>query len=113
MDNAEWRQRWDAALAAEDLDPEPGCWWLSFVDTNVAATIPLEEQKPGGDAFLGVAIVEATGFYHAVMRTHELGINPGGEIQVIGPIPPGTYPPEFFDRLLSFDEVKTIPGEDR
>lgn len=45
-------------------------WWLSFCDGETGK-------------FKGVIIIEAMGFTHAVYKTHNLKINPGGEIQAI------------------------------
>lgn len=39
-------------------------WWLSFAD----------------DRFLGVAIVWAESMELAIIKTHHLGINPGGQV---------------------------------
>lgn len=59
----------------QQLDKERGepnaLWWLSFVD-------PDGEE---GQRFLGVVMVEAPGFLHAVLRTKRLGVNPGGEVK--------------------------------
>jgi hypothetical protein len=55
-------------------------WWLSFSD----------------ERFLGAAIVEASNFPEAVLRTHALGINPGGEVLALGP--------------FSEDEVRPLVG---
>lgn len=45
-------------------------YWLSFCD-------PL---KPKTKQFLGVCIVRAFGVATAILRAHQLGINPGGEV---------------------------------
>jgi len=75
---------------------QPLCWWyLSFADKE----------------FRGVVVVEAHGIVSAVMRTHELGINPGGEALGMA-LPPGEEPaPEFRDKLLSKLELKRAFGE--
>lgn len=71
--------------------------WMSFCDTD----------KPSGEQFLGVIITKTLGIGHAMQKTHELGINPGGQIaswewedafKVINP--------EDFDRLLSKEELE-------
>lgn len=59
-------------------------WWLSFVSDD--------------DKFIGVCIVKASEFTDAVMKTHELKINPGG--QVAG-WPFEEFPSEFKDKYLS------------
>jgi len=45
--------------------------WMSFVDYD----------KPKGERFLGVVIINSLGPTHAMRETHQLGINPGGTIQ--------------------------------
>src|SRR5205085_536172 len=59
----EWHARIERLLTEEANQPMRH-WYLSFVDGH----------------FLGGAIVEARGFTSALQRTHELGINPGGEV---------------------------------
>jgi hypothetical protein len=81
-------------------------WWLSFVDTEKSA--PLDEQVPGSGGFLGVAIVRANGPIDAVKRAWTLGINPGGEVQIIGPGPADAYPDEVLHRLLTAEEAKAL-----
>jgi hypothetical protein len=78
-------------------DDSPRCWWwLSFVDPD----------RPEGDRFLGVSIVEANNEVTAASRAHELGCNPGGEIALC-PIPSDHVPgPEYRDRLLTRDEAE-------
>lgn len=74
----------------EAIGVEPGWWWLSFADGD----------RPAGQQFLGVAVVRAPGFGLAVMRAHELKINPGGEVS--GQLIPAGVPPptEMLDKLL-------------
>jgi hypothetical protein len=47
-----------------------GLWWLSFCDTD----------KPPGEQFLGVALVEAPDYPSAIRRAWRTGCNPGGVI---------------------------------
>lgn len=80
-------------LLAEEQDNPPVLWWMSFCDP----------EKPKGQQFLGVCIVEAPGFIHAYQKAWALGINPGGEIQaaqVEG------IPGEYMNKLLSSAELK-------
>lgn len=89
-----------AARLTHLLDQEEGNeeeWhWLSFADPKL----------PQGTQFLGVAIVKAKGFMHAVTRAHDLGVNPGGEVAGY-PCPPDWEPPEgIVDRLLSTEELE-------
>lgn len=66
--------------------------WLSFAHAG-------DPEVPGDtDRFLGVVVVEAADFLNAVKITHNLGVNPGGE--VVG------YPIE--EQFL-----EAIPVEDR
>lgn len=101
-----------AARTAELLDEEASqsagalsLWWLSFVDTDLADTIPLEEQRPGGPSFLGVAIVEAVGFMAATIVARVAGINPGGHVSGFN-IPYEAVPEAMRGRLLSYDELR-------
>lgn len=71
-------------------------WWLSFADGDL----------PEGQQFLGVVIASGPTFEEVVTKTHQMGINPGGEIQAVE-IPAGHVPPnEFHDRLLSRAELE-------
>ncbi len=45
-------------------------WWLSFCD----------QELPRGEQFLGALLIEANGMEDAMLRSHALGLNPGGEI---------------------------------
>lgn len=67
-------------------------FWLSFCDP----------ARPAGEQFLGVAIIAAEDFENAVMRAHELGINPGGEVRGL-PVPADSVERVFphSERLLS------------
>lgn len=62
----------DLALHEEEQKNITQTFWLSFVDS----------QLPKGQRFLGVVVVTALGPAHAMRLTHELGVNPGGEIQI-------------------------------
>lgn len=86
------RQRMDDMHAAELAANDLGMWWLSFADGT----------KPKGFQFLGVVIVEAYGFTDAIQKSHDLGINPGGEVQGsrVDPMP-DDFPAEKLNRLLS------------
>lgn len=88
-----------------DLDTGEYDWWLSFVDTDKSA--PLEEQVPGGGGFLGVCIVRSVHMEDAVIKAHELGINPGGEVAG-APAPTWLIPEEYRNRLLSVEESREL-----
>ena len=100
--------RFTQLVLEEMLAPAAGLYWLSFVDTEVAATIPLEEQVPGGPSFLGVCVVAAQGPMLAVSTSHVLGINPGGEVRIHGPFPLDAWPAEACNRLLSARDIEEI-----
>jgi hypothetical protein len=85
---------------------QPALWWLSFVDPDKSA--PPDEQVPGGGGFLGVCIVEAEDPMDAVRRAWALGINPGGQVQIVGPGPQDAYPPEALHRLLTAEEATAL-----
>jgi hypothetical protein len=87
-------------------DDDP-LWWLSFCDP--AKTPPPEQQRPGGLSFLGVVITQAPSLEAAITRSHVLGVNPGGEIGTVGPIPAGYIAAGWRDRLLTAEDVESIP----
>ena len=90
-----------AEITEDSQDPEnfdPNVYWLSFVDT----------KKPEGDKFLGVAIVRGRSAEGAVEMAWHLGINPGGEVLIAGPMPEGTYPVTDMCRLLSKAEAEAL-----
>jgi hypothetical protein len=64
----EFERRKQRILETEAKQPY-AWWWLSFVDGT----------KPKDARFRGVIIVRAQGVLSAILRTHELAINPGGE----------------------------------
>lgn len=97
MDDQERQRRIAAALKEEWNRGELGLWWLSFADG----------AKPKGFTFLGVVIVEAFGFVDAIQKSHDLGINPGGEIQGFL-VPADSHPVALHNRLLQRDELEDI-----
>lgn len=63
-------------------------FWLSFADPD----------KPRGEQFLGVVMLQARDLRHAHMESHRLGLNPGGEVLIY----PVAEPPESYRyRVLS------------
>lgn len=88
--------------------PPPGrhLWWLSFVDPARAA--PRGEQVPGGPGFLGVCIIRASDMVSAVRTAHQLGCNPGGEVQGFGPLPVDGIDEKWWNRLLTAAETEEI-----
>lgn len=86
----------DARAESEQAAQERGWWWLSFVDP----------EKPYGQRFLGVAIVQGYGVASAANRAHELGVNPGGEVKAVELTGDDIPAREFRNRLLDIDEVK-------
>ena len=93
-------------MSIPTTDDTSGFYWLSFVDTNLSA--PPDEQVPGGGGFLGVCIVESTDPISAVTEAHRLGINPGGEVGIYGPMPEGVYPEHALNRLLTAEEAQAL-----
>ena len=86
----------DDLAAREKAQGENGWWWLSFVDPD----------RPDGERFLGVAIVEGYGVGSASRRAHELQINPGGEVHA-EPLTGDAIPPaEYRNRLLSKSDLE-------
>lgn len=85
MTNEERVRRIKQRLADELAKADSGMWWLSFADAS---------------GFKGVVIVEAYGFTDALQRSHDAGINPGGEVQA-SRVDPSTIPEGLRNRLLS------------
>ena len=74
-----------------------GLWWLSFADPD----------QPKGSQFLGVAIVDAVCFEEAVVWSHMLGCNPGGEVQGVD-ISEEQVPKDFLHRILEMDALNDL-----
>lgn len=75
-------------------------WWLSFCDSN----------RPEGSHNLGCCIVDipdGLGMRHAVVRAHELRINPGGQVAG-GPLKGIVVADHLKHRLLPPDEARKI-----
>ena len=96
-------------VLAEEAAALDGLWYLSFTDPDIAATIPEEEQVPGGPSWLGACVVRGGGVVGAAMAAHALGCNPGGQVAGWGPWPIGSIPSEWCNRLLSKDEAENLP----
>jgi len=67
--------------------------------------------------FLGAIWTRALGSMHAIVRTHQLGINPGGEVMIVkipADVPDSALPPSaYYDRLVDLETMKRIlPGEE-
>lgn len=78
-----------------------GLYWLSFADP----------ARPTGQQFLGVAIVRARLPLEAVKVSHALGINPGGEVQMMPVVyEPGILPipDEYLERLLDRATIEEL-----
>lgn len=97
MDDKERKRRFRAALDAEIAQGYLGLWWLSFADP----------KKPSGNTFLGVVILEAFGGADAIQRSHEMGLNPGGEVQAFRVDWEG-HPVPLRNRILQRDELVDI-----
>lgn len=80
-------------------DDSQAQWILSFCDASL----------PEGTQYLGGAVVEADDLAGAITRAWSVGCNPGGEVEVAGPLPPRCIPAAWHDRLLTRDEVLSIP----
>lgn len=93
----------DSRVTAE---PTP-LWWLSFVDTTQSA--PVDQQQPGMGGFLGVVIVQADTVEEAITISHLTGVNPGGQVASIGPLPAAAIGTKLRGRLLTADEAMQIP----
>jgi hypothetical protein len=93
---------WDAELGLYPPAADDPLWWLSFADP----------EKPQGQQFLGGLITQARTFPAALTRSWAIGVNPGGEVAYRGPIPASYIGPQWRDRLLTKEEVMSVPPPD-
>ena len=88
------------AVLGERADGQRSWWWLSFADG----------ERPRGQQYLGAVIVEAEGFATAITYAHQRGVNPGGGVKCIElPPAPGGFWDDWKDRLLTPEEVLSVP----
>lgn len=92
MTPAEIRERMTQRRAEELERNEFGLWWLSFAD----------DTKPNG--FLGVIILEAYGFTDAIAKTHDMRLNPGGQVRG-DTVDPDGLPKALYNRLLKKSDL--------
>lgn len=85
--------------------PGVNLWYLSFVDTDISNTIPLDQQKPGGPSWLGACIVPGTDIYNAAQSAHQMGCNPGGEVRGWEFLPNVQVPARFIFTLMDHNLV--------
>jgi len=90
ISDLERENRFKEKLETEKEENAMKCMWLSFCDTD----------KPEGEQFLGVIIINCLGLSHAILETHEMGINPNGEI-MSSVVNMADYKLEHFNKLLS------------
>lgn len=95
MKNKKSRKRFNEILKDEAKKNKEICLWMSFRDT----------KKPKGSRFLGVIIIKTLGLSHAIKKTHELGINPNGDIRSCE-VNPSAYEKKHFDVLLSESDLR-------
>ena len=70
-------------------------WWLSFADE---------------DGFLGGVLIRADSFIDAVSKSHELKLNPGGEVQGVQ-LPGDADPPDHeLNRLYAKADLEAELG---
>lgn len=77
------------------VEEEP-LWYLSFAAS--------------GHGFRGGVITQAPSNLAAWEKTYTEGINPGGQVLVIGPMPTHWAAPEMRDRLLRAHEIVALPA---
>jgi len=83
------------ALALEaDATQVRYLWYLSFAE-------------PG--RFLGACIVEAASWLGAVINSHALKCNPGGQVAIPDALPYGSIDDKWMNRLLSKEDIEQIP----
>ncbi len=93
----EWKRKIASMLAEEAKQPLGG-YYLSFAE-------------PG--KFLGGVYLEAHGPTSALRLTHELGINPGGEVMTYSvplELMRQKIPVDMRNRLLTKQEVESAPA---
>lgn len=78
-------------------------WWLSFCDPD----------RPEGEQFLGVCIVEAADITTCTKVAWALGINPGGETKMMKIVPEHAARlsfdlADYYDRLLPPEEARAL-----
>ena len=94
LTDEEFKKRTIEVLTEESSEPL-AWWWLSFADG----------ERPKGQQFLGACLVQAQGLLGATLAARLLGLNPGGEVKGVGPIPTDTeFPPGWTNRLLNREE---------
>lgn len=67
----------------------------------------------GDNGFRGGVYLRAYGPVSAARRANIDGISPGGEVRMVGPLDPDNPdvhlpPPEYRDRLLTLEELKSL-----
>ena len=93
-------------IAKEVKENKKSILWLSFYDST----------KEHGERFLGVILTETLGLTHAIMKIHDLGISPGGEVSAFE-MNDQPVKKEHFDMLLTLDDLfrfgyfKDIPDD--
>jgi hypothetical protein len=76
--------------------------WLSFADADL----------PEGKQFLGGGIFEGGDIIAATLRTHRLGVNPGGEVMSAGPLRESDLPAGWpIEKLLTKKEIGKLEKE--
>lgn len=99
LNEDEIRDRMAKRYIQEQMDDKESYWWMSFVDPD----------KEEGKRFTGVIIVKALGISHALIKTHKLKINPGGEVKFVEiPLHDKNIKTHHLDRLLQKDELEKI-----
>jgi hypothetical protein len=86
-----------------ELTPVDDWFYLSFVDRDLPNT-------GEGSQFVGACLVPAETLGEAVTVCHVLGLNPGGEVQAIGPLNgeqlrSDGMPADQFGRLLKREDI--------
>lgn len=93
----DFEEKVEAKLREEATKPDE-IWYISFAE-------------PKG--WLGAIVTKAPGFVTAIQRTHDAGINPGGEAlgHVLHPDNLPKLSEGDYDKLLNLEEAKKIFGE--
>lgn len=98
--------RFDMLVEQEKTAPQHGLWWLSFADPNIDPNIT--DTFPDAPGFLGVCIIAADGPMTALRISHQLAINPGGQVLQVGPYALNTWEHVWWNRLLDSDDIQAL-----
>jgi hypothetical protein len=90
------RDRGIAEMLSQDLKLPEKWFWISFADPD----------KPEGDQFLGVVVVQGGGMQEAIQNAWSMGINPGGQVMAFELLDDEVPDEQYRRRLMSKEELE-------